>query len=134
MLKVLTKQKKRLQRHRKIRARITGTIDRPRLSIFCSNQHIYAQIIDDTSGQTLVAASTLEFRSKFLKQSAAGRQGPLKSSAGRGLDKAKQVGELIARRALDKNIKAVVFDRGGFAYAGRVKALAEAARTQGLQF
>lgn len=119
MSQTLTRQAKRLQRHRRIRSKISGTAERPRLSVFCSNRHIYSQIIDDVNGRTLVSASTLELRNQII---------------GRGLDKAKKVGELIAERALAKGIKAVVFDRGGFSYAGRIKVLAEAARSQGLQF
>ena len=95
---------------------------RPRLSVFRSSQHIYAQLIDDTKGETLVAASSLE---KTLRESA---------KTGANIDAAKVVGKLIAERAKEKGIKDVVFDRGGYLYHGRVKALADAAREGGLNF
>lgn len=112
----------RRKKHRKIRNRFTGTPERPRLSVFRSNNHMYAQIIDDTVGHTLVAASTLE---KDVKAE---------------LDKtndmaaAAYLGTVIAKRAQEKGIKAVVFDRGGFIYHGKIKALADAAREAGLEF
>jgi len=114
----LNKKLKRIKRHRRIRAKIKGTADRPRLSVYVSNINVYAQIIDDEKGHTLVSASSLEFRNEKLK----------------GIEKAKKVGELIAKRALEKGIKKVVFDRGGFKYTGRIKTLAEAAREGGLEF
>lgn len=112
----------RLQRHARSRKILRGTQRRPRLSVFRSLQHIYAQIIDDTKGLTLVAASTLdpELRPQVKSQK--------KTATG------VLVGELLARRARDKGITAVVFDRGGFKYHGRIKALADAARKAGLQF
>jgi len=114
----LTKKERRLRRHRRIRAKIKGTSERPRLCVFVSNQHVYAQIINDEIGHTLVSASSLEFRNEKIS----------------GMEKAKRVGELIAKRALEKGIKKVVFDRGGFKYTGRVKQLAESARSNGLEF
>jgi len=117
-----TRAEARKARHRRVRKKITGTPERPRLNVFRSLKHIYAQIIDDYAGRTLVAASTLdrELRDKI--------------KYGGNIEAAKQVGALIARRALEKGIKKVVFDRGGYLYHGRVKALAEAAREGGLEF
>jgi large subunit ribosomal protein L18 len=112
----------RRRRHRRVRARLTGTPDRPRLAVFRSLSHIYAQVVDDSRGHTLAAASDLE--SDLRRQ----RDGKRK------IQVAELVGEAIARKAAEKGIKAVVFDRGGFQYHGRVKALAEAARKGGLSF
>ncbi|HHY43803.1 MAG TPA: 50S ribosomal protein L18 [Coprothermobacter sp.] len=109
-------------RHKRIRKHITGTAERPRLCVFRSSRHIYAQIIDDQSGRTLVSASTLE---KELRDQIKG----LKKT-----EQAAAVGRLIAERALEKGIKTVVFDRGGYKYHGRVKALADASREAGLEF
>jgi len=116
------KLKKRLKRKKSIRKNIIGTAERPRLSIFRSASHMYAQIIDDSKGQTLVSASTL---SKDLK-------GKLKSTG--NIDAAQKVGELISKEAKKKKIETVSFDRNGFLYHGRVKALADAARDGGLKF
>ncbi len=114
-----SKKDQREKRHRKVRAKIYGTEDRPRLCIFKSNKHIYAQIINDDKGFTLVFASDLEVKdSKKVKK----------------INLAQKVGELIANKAKDKKIMKVVFDRGGFKYHGQVKALADEARKQGLQF
>ncbi|GGJ00955.1 50S ribosomal protein L18 [Alicyclobacillus cellulosilyticus] len=112
----------RQRRHRRVRKRIFGTPERPRLNVFRSNKHIYAQVIDDTKGHTLVSASTLD---KELR-------GQLES--GSDIEAARKVGELVAKRALEKGVKAVVFDRGGYLYHGRVRALADAAREAGLEF
>jgi large subunit ribosomal protein L18 len=112
----------RLRRHARVRAKISGTTERPRLAVFRSLNHVYAQVIDDTAGQTLAAASTIEGE---VKSQMEGKN----KSAHSGI-----VGALVARRALEKGIKEVVFDRGGYQYQGRVKALAEAARKEGLQF
>jgi large subunit ribosomal protein L18 len=112
----------RLVRHRRIRKKISGTPERPRLSVYRSEKHIYAQIIDDVNGRTIVAASTVE---KVLRE---------KLQKTWNVDAAKEVGKLIAERAIAKGIKDVVFDRGGFKYHGRVKALADAAREAGLKF
>ena len=111
----------RHKRHRRIRRYRSGTTERPRLAVFRSLEHIYGQIIDDTAGATLVAASDIEATLR------AGERGT-KS------DRAKQVGQLLAERAKEKGITAVVFDRGGFLYHGRIKALADGAREGGLEF
>ena len=106
--------------HKRIRKKIAGTTERPRLAIFRSENHIYAQVIDDANGVTLVSASTTET--------------DLRSRSGKNISAAKEVGKLIAERAKEKGIKSVVFDRGGYIYHGRVKNLAEAAREAGLEF
>ena len=113
---------RRLARHSRVRRKVGGTSERPRLSVFRSLHHIYAQVIDDSQGVTLVAASSLEGEVRTQKD---GRE---KS------DLSKQVGSLLAERAKQKGINAVVFDRGGYRYHGRVKALADAAREGGLTF
>ncbi len=112
----------RVKKHLKIRNRFTGTPERPRLAVFRSNNHMYAQIIDDTVGKTLVAASTLE---KDVKA---------EISKTNDVEAASYLGSVIAKRALEKGIKAVVYDRGGFIYQGKIKALADAAREAGLEF
>ncbi len=112
----------RLRIHERIRKRLIGAPERPRLAVFRSNKHIYAQIIDDSKGTTVTAASTLDADAKKgLKQ-------------GGNIAAAKAVGKLVAERAKAKGIEAVLFDRGGYLYHGRVKALAEAAREAGLKF
>jgi len=116
------KTRARLKRKKRIRKRVHGTSDKPRLSVFRSARHIYAQVIDDVSGNTLAAASSLE---KIVKERA--DIGDKKAVAG-------QIGKLIAERAQDKGVKKVVFDRGGFLYHGRIKALSEGAREGGLVF
>lgn len=108
--------------HRRIRKKISGTADRPRLAVYFSGKHIYAQVIDDDAGKTLIAAATTQ---KNLL-------GKTKSAANRAT--AEVVGKMIAERALGKKIDKVVFDRGGFQYQGKVKALADAARAGGLKF
>ena len=110
----------RQKRHERIRLRVEGTVERPRLAVFRSLNHIYAQVIDDTTGKTLAAASSLE---KELK---GGNQ--------RKTDEAKTVGRLIAERAKSAGVEQVVFDRAGFRYHGRIKSLADAAREAGLDF
>jgi large subunit ribosomal protein L18 len=117
-----SRQKSRQRRHRRIRKKIFGTEQRLRLSVCRSLSHIYAQIIDDQKGHTVVSASSLDNPLKDLKQ----HKGNIKT--------AEEVGGLIAKRALEKGIKKVVFDRSGYLYHGRVKALAEAARKAGLEF
>ena len=109
----------RIKRHKRVRAKISGTAERPRLSVFRSESNIYAQIIDDVAGNTLVAASSVE-----------------KAFEGNGgnIEAAKKVGAMVAERALQKGIEEVVFDRGGYVYHGRVAALAEGAREGGLKF
>ncbi len=112
----------RQNKHRKIRNRFSGTAERPRLAVFRSNNHMYAQIIDDTVGKTLVAASTLEKEVKAELEKT------------NDVAAAAYLGTVIAKKALENGIKTVVFDRGGFIYQGKVKALAEAAREAGLEF
>ena len=112
----------RVKKHMKIRNRFSGTAERPRLAVFRSNNHIYAQIIDDTIGNTLVAASTME---KEIKASVEKTNDVAAATA---------VGTAIAKKALEKGITEVVFDRGGFIYQGKIQALADAAREAGLQF
>jgi large subunit ribosomal protein L18 len=116
------KNKARKRRHLRVRRKVEGTALRPRLNVFRSSKHIYAQVIDDTKGVTLVSASTVDPELKG------------KIEYGGNVEAAAKVGELIAKRALEKGIKAVVFDRGGYLYHGRVAALAEAAREAGLEF
>jgi large subunit ribosomal protein L18 len=116
------KNEQKERRKRRVRAKITGTSERPRLSVFRSSQHIYAQVIDDEAGKTLAAASTL---AKDVKGTIA---------EANKTDAAKKVGEAIAKACLAKGVKKVVFDRGGYVYHGRVSALADAARKAGLEF
>lgn len=118
----LTRKESIHRRHERVRRKVFGTSERPRLAVFRSNEHIYAQVIDDTKHHTLVAASTLE---PTLKS---------ELSSGANCDASARVGKLIAERALQAGIQKVVFDRGGNLYHGRVKALAEAAREGGLDF
>ena len=122
MAKSKSREWARKRRHKRIRMRVQGTAQRPRLNVFRSLRHMYAQIIDDTIGHTIVSASTLDAE---IRQ----RAGKLSK-----VEQAKLVGEVLAARALDKGVKQVVFDRGGYKYHGRVKALAEAAREKGLKF
>ena len=119
MVKRTDSNKQRLKRHVRVRSKVSGTAERPRLAVYRSNANIVAQIIDDVAGVTLVSASTLE-----------------KSFEGIGSNKAaaRQIGNIIAKRALEKNITTVVFDRGGYIYHGRVSELAEGARKGGLKF
>jgi large subunit ribosomal protein L18 len=121
MYKPLDTRAARARRHRRIRVSLSGTAQRPRLSVFRSLQHIYAQLVDDATGTTLAAASTLD---PNLRASLGGPKA----------DRARAVGQTIADRAKEKGISTVVFDRGGYLYHGRVKALAEGARAGGLEF
>jgi len=116
------KNKARLKRHLRVRKKMKGTSERHRLNVFRSSKHIYAQLIDDVKGVTIVSASTMEkeFRSQI--------------SSGGNVESARKIGELIAERAKAKGIEQVVFDRGGYLYHGRIQALADAAREAGLQF
>ena len=118
MINKVSKNLTRQRRHARVRAKVSGTTTCPRLNVFRSNSHIFAQIIDDTNGTTLVSSSSLALK--------------LESSS--NIEAAGKVGTDIAKKALDKNITTVVFDRGGYVYHGRVKALAEAAREAGLKF
>ena len=117
-----SRQEIRVKKHMRMRNRFSGTAERPRLAVFRSNNHMYAQIIDDTVGNTLVAASTLEKDVKAELEKT------------NNVDAAAYLGTVIAKRAIEKGIKAVVFDRGGFIYQGKIAALAEAAREAGLEF
>ncbi len=119
MVKKFDSNAQRLKRHRRVRAKISGTAERPRLAVFRSSKNIYAQLIDDVAGNTLVAAASNEKDFGIY---------------GGNCDAAKKVGALIAERALAKGIENVVFDRGGYVYHGRVQALADAARESGLKF
>ncbi len=116
------KRLQRLRRHRRVRKKVFGTPERPRLNVFRSHRYIYAQIIDDEHGHTLVAASSQEPAFRAL------------GFEGTKTEQAREVGKLLAQRALEKGIRRVVFDRGGYKYHGRVKALAEGAREGGLEF
>ena len=122
MVSKKSRQEVRVEKHRRIRSRLSGTADRPRLAVFRSNDHMYAQIIDDTVGNTIVAASTLDkdIKAELTKTN--------------NVEAAAYLGTVIAKKALDKGIKEVVFDRGGYIYQGKVAALAEAAREAGLEF
>lgn len=122
MIKKQDRRSQRIRRHLRIRKKIFGTAEKPRLSVFKSQRHIYVQLIDDTKGHTIVSASTLdpELRQKIAKTY--------------NKEAAKEVGKLIAQRALSKGINQVIFDRGGFKYHGRIKELADAAREVGLKF
>lgn len=122
MITKIDKNAERKRRHVRVRKSVTGTAERPRLSVYRSTNHIYAQLIDDTKGVTLASASTLE---KAVKTEIAGKT---KREA------ARLVGKLAAERAKEKGIEAVVFDRGGYLYTGRVKAVADGAREAGLKF
>ena len=119
MVKTVNKNAMRLHRHVRVRGKVSGTPERPRLNVFRSNANIYAQLIDDVNGVTLVAANTLE--KEF-------------EGATGNIEAAKKVGLMLAERAKEKGINEVVFDRGGYVYHGRVAALAEGAREGGLQF
>ena len=119
MITKINRKEQRERRHLRVRRKISGTAERPRLCVYRSNSNLYVQIIDDVAGNTLVQASTLD---KEVKTKHANKEA------------AKEVGKLVAKRAIEKNIKTVVFDRGGYIYHGVVKELAEAAREGGLEF
>lgn len=120
MFKKEDRQKARVKRHLRVRNKISGTAERPRLAVFRSEKNIYAQVIDDIAGVTLVSASTLDKE--------------FEGNVGSNKEAAKVIGAMIAKRALEKQIEDVVFDRGGYVYHGRVKELADAAREAGLKF
>ncbi|HBF5400236.1 TPA: 50S ribosomal protein L18 [Clostridioides difficile] len=122
MLKKADKNANRLQRHKRVRRKISGTSQRPRLCVFRSANNIYAQIIDDTKRVTLVAASSLEAEVKSAVNHTGNKEA------------AKKVGELVAKKAVEKGITEIVFDRGGYLYHGRIQELAEGAREAGLKF
>lgn len=113
------KQQKRYRRHKKIRTKIKGTALRPRLCVFRSSKHIYAHLINDELGRTIISATDTQVKKRVKKGK---------------IEKAREVGRLIAKKALEKKIRKVIFDRGGYKYHGRVKALAEGAREAGLKF
>ena len=119
MIKKIEKKEIRNRIHRRIRRKLSGTAERPRLAVFRSVAHIYAQVIDDVKGATLVSASTVDKAAR---------------TNGGNVAAAKAIGKLVAERAKEKGIKSVVFDRGGYQYHGRIKALADAAREAGLEF
>jgi large subunit ribosomal protein L18 len=121
MIPDISKDKVRRRIHQRLRQRMQGSAERPRLNVYRSLNHIYAQVIDDTTGKTLVAASTAQ-----------GKKGSKKT--GGNVASAKEIGKMIAERAKEKGVKKVVFDRGGYLYHGRIKALADAAREAGLEF
>lgn len=120
MITKANKNATRKKRHARVRAKLAGTAARPRLNVFRSNKHIYAQLIDDANGVTLASASTLD------------KEISLESTS--NVEAAQKVGELVAKRAVEKGVSEVVFDRGGYLYHGRIQALADAARENGLQF
>ena len=122
MVSKQSKSELRVKKHERLRNRLSGTAERPRLAVFRSNNHMYAQIIDDTVGNTIASASTIE---KELKS---------EIEKTNNVDAAARVGTLVAKRAIEKGIEKVVFDRGGYLYQGKVQALADAAREAGLQF
>lgn len=122
MVTKVDKNKARLKRHLRVRKKIKGTMDRPRLNVFRSSNHIYAQLIDDVQGVTVASASTMD---KELREHIGN---------GGNVESARKVGEWIAERAKEKGYKKVVFDRGGYLYHGRIQALANAAREAGLEF
>ena len=122
MIGKINKNQDRLKRHKRVRAKIKGSAETPRLSVYRSLNHIYAQLIDDVKGNTLVTASTLD---KEVKDTLAGKDKKAQAYA---------VGELLAKKAKEKGIEAVVFDRGGYLYTGRVASLADGAREGGLKF
>jgi large subunit ribosomal protein L18 len=117
MIKKTDRKVNRLKRHKRVRVRMSGTAERPRLSVYRSLNHVYAQVIDDSGGRTLASASTVDLKAK-----------------GNGMAEAASVGRAIAEKAKTAGVSQVVFDRGGFLYHGRIKALADAAREAGLEF
>ncbi len=122
MVQTKLRQVNRKKRHRRVRTKVSGTAERPRLNVFRSSKHIYAQVIDDQAGETMVAASSIDSQMRSELKHGGNREA------------ARKVGELLAKRAVDKGIKDVVFDRGGYLYHGRVKELADGAREAGLKF
>ncbi len=130
---MLDKQQKRYRRHKKVRAKVFGTSKVPRLCVFRSDKHIYGQLIDDEKGKTLAAASDSRLKPKIKSKKSKTKIKDQKTLTGK-VSFAYEVGKLIAEMALEKKIEKVVFDRGGYQYRGRVKALAEGAREGGLKF
>jgi large subunit ribosomal protein L18 len=130
---ISAKKEKRIRRHRRVRAKVSGTAEVPRLSVFKSARHIYAQLINDEKGQTILRISDFEIKKPKTKKTETKKTKEEKKLAGKTAV-AYEVGKLVAKKSLEKKIKKVIFDRGGFAYHGRIKALAEGARGEGLKF
>ena len=122
MIKKVSKNSTRKRRHKRVRNKVVGTPDRPRLNVYRSLKHMYAQVIDDVEGNTIASASTLDEDVKSKLESTSNKEA------------AKAVGEVVAKKAIDKGVKEVTFDRGGYIYHGRVKSIAEGAREGGLKF
>ena len=134
MIHKVEKKKIRSRVHKRIRQKLRGTAERPRLAVFRSVAHIYAQVIDDGQGRTLVAASSVAKDAKPARAAKGARTSKTTKTGGGNVAAAKAIGKLLAERAKEKGIAKVVFDRGGYPYHGRIKALAEAARAAGLEF
>jgi len=129
-----TAREKKSVRHKRIRAKISGTAARPRLCVFRSGKHIYAQLVDDEKGKVLLSANDLKLGDRASNKSKAKDENKVVAAGQRKVDNAKQIGKLIAEKAKNSKIEKVVFDRGGYGYHGRVKAVAEGAREGGLKF
>ena len=134
MIHKVEKKKIRSRVHKRIRQKLRGTAERPRLAVFRSVAHIYAQVIDDAQGRTLVAASSVAKDAKPARATKGAKTPKTTKTGGGNVAAAKAIGKLLAERAKEKGIAKVVFDRGGYPYHGRIKALAEAARAAGLEF
>lgn len=134
MIHKVEKKKIRSRVHKRIRQKLRGTAERPRLAVFRSVAHIYAQVIDDAQGKTLVAASSAAKDAKPARAAKGGKTTKTSKTSGGNVAAAMAIGKLVAERAKQKGIAKVVFDRGGYPYHGRIKALAEAARAAGLEF
>ena len=134
MIRKVEKKKIRSRVHKRIRQKLRGTAERPRLAVFRSVAHIYAQVIDDAQGRTLVAASSVAKDAKPARAAKGAKTSKTTKTGGGNVAAAKAIGKLVAERAKEKGIAKVVFDRGGYPYHGRIKALAEAARAAGLEF
>jgi large subunit ribosomal protein L18 len=134
MIRKVEKKKIRSRVHKRIRQKLRGTAERPRLAVFRSVAHIYAQVIDDAQGRTLVAASSVAKDAKPARAAKGAKTSKTTKTGGGNVAAAKAIGKLLAERAKEKGIAKVVFDRGGYPYHGRIKALAEAARAAGLEF
>ena len=134
MIHKVEKKKIRSRVHKRIRQKLRGTAERPRLAVFRSVAHIYAQVIDDAQGRTLVAASSVAKDAKPARAAKGAKTPKTTKTGGGNVAAAKVIGKLVAERAKQKGIAKVVFDRGGYPYHGRIKALAEAARAAGLEF
>ncbi len=132
MINIKAKKERSQRRHQRVRGKISGTAERPRLCVFCSNKHVYAQLIDDETGKVLAAAKDSDIKTKSSKAKKEKKEGEVALGGKKALSF--EVGKLIAEKAAGKKIKKVVFDRGSRLYHGRVKALAEGAREGGLEF